>query len=73
MYMYKIYIKLFSELSVQVKFASCPTLQTAGPKYYKLEAYSDGKGYFEHAGLFDKPISHADAERCATNVRRTNV
>ena len=45
---------------------SCPTLQTPGPKYYKLETYSKSKS--EPAGTFNDPLTSSEAELCTENV-----
>lgn len=52
------------ELAVKVIMtATCLTLQTPGPKYYRLEAYS--KSSSEAAGIFNEPPQSSEAERCA--------
>lgn len=48
--------------------ATCLTLQTPGPRYYKLEAYS--KSSSEPAGIFNTPHQSSEAERCANNVSK---
>ena len=57
--------------AVQVKMAStqpCPSLQTPGPKYYKLEAYSNDT--LAPAGTFNDPPQSSEAELCADKVSR---
>lgn len=57
------------KLTVQVKMtATCLTLKTPGPKYYKLEAYS--KSSSEPVGIFNTPHQLSEAERCANNVSK---
>lgn len=54
-----------TQISVQVKMAStssCPTLQTPGPKYYKLEAYVNDTS--AAAGTFNDPPQASEAEAC---------
>ena len=58
--------------AVQVKMAvSCPSLQSPGVKYYKLESYSNNS--LEPAGTFNEPRQSSEAELCANNVRRREI
>ena len=50
---------------------SCPTLQSPGVKYYKLESYSNSS--LEPAGTFNEPQQSSEAELCANNVRRREI